>query len=65
MSASILAFLLGIITMLPICIGLYYMGRREGFLDGEKAAITRHIKFLQQIHSNLQNVHNLVKNIAA
>ena len=65
MSASILAFLLGIITMLPICIGLYYMGRREGYNDGAEAAITRHIKFLEQMQSKLKDAHNRLENVAA
>ena len=65
MSASILAFLLGIITMMPICIGFYYMGRREGYNDGELAAITKHIQCLEDIQNNLQNAHDRLENVAA
>ena len=65
MSASILAFSLGIITMLPICIGLYYMGRREGYNDGEVAAIKKHIQCLEDIQNNLQNSHARLENVAA
>ena len=65
MSASILAFLLGIITMLPICIGLYYIGRREGYNDGEVAAIKKHIQCLEDIQNNLQKAHVRLENFAA
>ena len=41
MSASILAFSLGMMMMLPICIGLYFIGRSNGFDDGQIALIAR------------------------
>jgi len=53
---TILGFTIGIILMLPFVVGMYYIGKREGYDAGNRDAWNNANKVLVPLHHKLNQL---------